>query len=61
MVGNAVVGNTVARPDVAYVPLSIVPCLYSKRAALTRALVSFFTNERFVTVLAGPLVEQPDK
>ena len=27
---------TVARPDVACVPLSFVPCLYSKRAALTR-------------------------
>ena len=35
--------------------------VYSKRAALTRALalVSFFTNERCVAVLCGPLVEQP--
>ena len=27
---------------------SIVPCVYSKRAALTGSLVSFFTSQRFV-------------
>ena len=37
-----------ARPEVACVPMSYVSCVYSKRAALTRALVSFFTSERFV-------------
>ena len=40
--------------------ISYVSCLYSKRAALTRSLVSFFTNGRFVTVLCGPLVQQPN-
>ena len=48
-----------ARPEVACVPMSYVSCVHSKRAALTRALVSFFTNERFVHVLVGPLVEPP--
>ena len=33
---------TAARPEVACVPPSYVSCLYSKRAALTRALVFVF-------------------
>ena len=50
-----------ARTEVACVRVSYVSYVYSKRAALTRALVAFFTNERFVTVLCGPLVQQPQK
>ena len=50
---------TGTRPRVVVVSPSIVPCVYSKRAALTRSLVSFFTNERFVRLLSRPLVEQP--
>ena len=34
-------------------------CHDSKRAALTRALVAFFTNERFVPVSSTLAVEQP--
>ena len=48
-----------ARTEVACVRLSYVPCVYSKRAALTRALVAFFTNERFVAITSLPPVEQP--
>ena len=48
-----------ARTEVACVRVSYVSYVYSKRAALTRALVSFFTNERFVLLLSRPLVEQP--
>ena len=50
---------TGTRPRVVVVSPSIVPCVYSKRAALTRSLVAFFTNERFVRFLSGPLVEPP--
>ena len=46
-----------ARPEVACVPISYVSCAYSKRAALTRALVASFTNERFVRLLSQPAVE----
>ena len=50
---------TAARTEVACVQPSFVPCVYSKRAALTRAPVSFFANERFVRFSSQPLVEQP--
>ena len=38
---------TAARPEVACVPPSYVSCLYSKRAALTRALVFVFHERTF--------------
>ena len=38
---------TAARPEVACVPPSYVPCVYSKRAALTRRLVFVFRERTF--------------
>ena len=50
---------TGTRPRVVVVSPSIVPCVYSKRAALTRSLVAFFTNERFVRFLCALAVDPP--
>merc|ERR1712086_1211542 len=41
---------TAARPEVACVPPSYVSCVYSKRAALTRALVFVFHFRTFCAV-----------